>query len=161
MHIERWRDHSDTVRGQTGRSPSHRGIYGIYVSQGQTSSAHLSKAMRQAVPAQVTVPTEHFAAVGAVVGLDVRVGQEVGLEVAPLVETPAARRTLVRRIFHVQDLVDGQCPRLAEPLATLVALEGLLLGMDVPIITIKYNAIYIIHGILGPCIFIWKFRKFC
>jgi len=90
--------------------------------------------MRQAVPAQVTVPSEHFAAVGAIVGLDVRVGQQVGLEVAPLVETPAARRTLVRRVFHVQDLVDGQCPRLAEPLAALVALEGLLLGMDVPVV---------------------------
>ena len=90
--------------------------------------------MGQAVSTQVTVPSKHFAAVGAVVGFDVRVGQQVGLEVAPLVEASAASRTLVRRIFHVQDLVDGQCPRLTKPLATLVALEGLLFGMNVPTI---------------------------
>lgn len=55
----------------------------------------------------------------------------MGLQVRPLVEAPAANGALVGRLFHVQDLVDGQCPGLAETLAAFETLEWLLLGVDV------------------------------
>jgi hypothetical protein len=57
----------------------------------------------------------------------VGVREQVRLEVGALVETATAHRTLVWGLLHVQDLVHGQRPRLAEPLATLTALERLLL----------------------------------
>lgn len=58
--------------------------------------------------------------------------QEVRLQVAPLVEASAAGRTLVRRLFHVQDAVHGQGAALAEALAAVGALERFLLAVDVP-----------------------------
>jgi len=93
--------------------------------------------VREAVPAQVAVPAEHFAARRAVVRFDVGVRQQVRLQVGPLVEAAAAHRTLVRRLFQVQDLVDGQRARLAEPLAALQTLERFLLGVYVPADTTK------------------------
>lgn len=39
------------------------------------------------------------------------------------------------RLLHMKDLVYGQGSRLAEPLATLVTLEGLLFGVDVTVIS--------------------------
>ena len=42
--------------------------------------------MRQLVTPQVTVATEHLAALVALIGLVVGVGEQVGLEVAALVE---------------------------------------------------------------------------
>ena len=88
--------------------------------------------MREAVTPQVTIASEHFAAGGAVVRFNVGVGEQVGLEVGALVEAAAAHRTLVWGLLHVQDLVNGQCPRLAEPLAAFTTLERLLLRVDVP-----------------------------
>ena len=88
--------------------------------------------MREAVTPEVAIASEYFAAGGAVVRFDVGVGEQVGLEVGALVETAAAHRTLVGGLLHMQDLVHGQSPRLAEPLATLSALERLLLRVDVP-----------------------------
>ena len=81
---------------------------------------------------QVAAAAEEFGAAGTLVGLVVGVGEQVGLEVGALVETAAAHRTLVWGLLHVQDLVHGQSPGLAEPLATLSALERLLLRVDVP-----------------------------
>lgn len=89
--------------------------------------------VREAMPAQVAVPAEHFAARGTVVGLDVGVSQQVGLQVGPLVEASAAHRALVRRFLQMQDLVDGQSAGLAESLAALQALERFLLGMYIPV----------------------------
>ncbi len=40
----------------------------------------------------------------------------------------------MRALLHVEDLVDGQGAGLAEALPTVVALEGLLLGVDVPVV---------------------------
>lgn len=48
-------------------------------------------------------------------------------EVAALVEAALAHRTLVRRLFQVQYLVDGQGARLAKPFAAFRALERFLL----------------------------------
>lgn len=66
--------------------------------------------VREHVPAEVAVAAELLATIGAVVRLDVGVGEEVGLEVRPLVEGPAAGGTLVRRVVHVEDAVDGEGP---------------------------------------------------
>ena len=67
-------------------------------------------------------------------GFDVCVCQQVGLQVGPLVEMPLTDGTLDGRLFQVEDPVDGERPRLTEPFAALVALEGLLLGVDVPVV---------------------------
>ena len=83
--------------------------------------------MRHLVTTQVAVAAKQFGATSALVGLVVGVREQVCLEVGALVETAAAHRTLVWGLLHVQDLVHGQRPRLAEPLATLTALERLLL----------------------------------
>lgn len=86
----------------------------------------------QHVPPQVTVPPEDGTAGGTFVGFQVRVSEEVSLEVAPLVEAPPAGWALVGRLLHVEDLVDGQRAALAEAFATLAAFERLLLAVDVP-----------------------------
>ena len=88
--------------------------------------------MRQGVATEVAITPKHLATGTTLVGLVVGVGEQVGLEVGALVETAAAHRTLVGGLLHVQDLVHGQSPRLAEPLATLSTLERLLLRVDVP-----------------------------
>ena len=88
--------------------------------------------MRHLVTPKVATAAEEFGAAGTLVGFVVGVGEQVGLEVGALVETAAAHRTLVGGLLHVQDLVHGQSPRLTEPLATLCALERLLLRVDVP-----------------------------
>ena len=67
---------------------------------------------------------------------DICVGEQVGLEVGPLVEAPLTDGTpVVGGLLHVEDLVDGEGPRLTEPLAALSALEGLLLGVNVPVVS--------------------------
>ncbi len=66
--------------------------------------------------------------------LDVSVGQQMGLQVGALVEAALAYGTPVRALLHVEDLVNGQGARLAEALPAVVALEGLLLGVDVPVV---------------------------
>ena len=40
----------------------------------------------------------------------------------------------MRALLHVEDLVDGQGAGLAEALPAVVTLEGLLLGVDVPVV---------------------------
>ena len=78
----------------------------------------------------------------ALVGLVVRMGQQVGLQVAPLVEAALAHGTLVRALLHVQDLVDGQGPRLAEPFSAVGAFERLLFRMNIPKVKVwSYNGI--------------------
>ena len=89
--------------------------------------------MSQHVSPQVAIASELFATVGAVVGFDVGVGEEVSLEVGSLIEGATAGVALVRRVLHVQDPVHGQRPRLTEPFSALRALERLFLRMDVPV----------------------------
>lgn len=74
----------------------------------------------------------HLIALGTGIGFDIRVGEQVGLEVAALVEAPAAGGALVGGLLHVQDAVDGQGAALAEALTALRTLERLLLAVDVP-----------------------------
>ena len=99
---------------------------------GQHFRRHIAHSVRQGVASEVTIPPEHLATGTTLVGLVVGVSEQVGLEVGALVEAAAAHRTLVWGLLHVQDLVNGQCPRLAEPLAALTTLERLLLRVDVP-----------------------------
>lgn len=56
---------------------------------------------------QIAVPSEDLSAGCAMIWFDVRVGEQVRLQVGPLIEAPIADGTLVRRLFHVQDLVDS------------------------------------------------------
>lgn len=55
--------------------------------------------MREAVSAQVAIPTEYFTARRTVVRFDVGVRQQVRLQVGPLIEASAAHGTFVRRLF--------------------------------------------------------------
>ena len=56
----------------------------------------------------------------------------MSLEIRALIETAVADGTLVRGLLHVQDLVNSQSATLTKSLPALHALEGLLLGVDVP-----------------------------
>ena len=91
--------------------------------------------MGQFVPPEITVASEDLGALVALVGLMVSVGEEVGLEVGALVEAALAHRALVWRLLHVEDLVNGQGPRLAEPLPALHALERFFLRMNVSVVS--------------------------
>ena len=90
-----------------------------------------AEGVRQSVAAQVTVAAKDFSTLGAVVGLDVRVRQQMRLQIGALVEGTAARRALVRRVVHMKNAVHGQSARLAEAFAAVLTLERLLLGVDV------------------------------
>ena len=57
----------------------------------------------------------------------------MGFEVRPLVEAASANGALVRRLFQVQNAMDGQRPRLAETFTAIGAFERLLFRMDVTI----------------------------
>lgn len=85
------------------------------------------------MPPQITIPPEDGTTRGTLVGLEVGVGEEVRLEVAALVEGAAAGGTLMWRLLHMKDLVDGQGTTLAEPFTTLTTLKRLLLAVDVPV----------------------------
>lgn len=87
----------------------------------------------QRMSPQVAVPAEDLAAGSAMIRLDVRVREKMGLEVAPLIEAPGADGALVRRFLHVQNLVDSQRPALTESLAALGALERFLFTVDIPV----------------------------
>lgn len=66
--------------------------------------------------------------------LDIGVGEEVGLQVGPLVEVALTNGTTVGRLLHVEDLVHCQRAGLAEALAALLTLKGLLFGVDVAVV---------------------------
>ena len=56
----------------------------------------------------------------------------MSFEVGPLVEGSTTRGTLVRRVLHVQNAMNGESSTLAESLAAFGALERLFLRVDVP-----------------------------
>lgn len=58
----------------------------------------------------------------------------VRLQVGALVETAVADRALVGRLLQMRHLVHSEGARLAESLATIGALEGLLLRVDVAVV---------------------------
>lgn len=64
--------------------------------------------------------------------LDVRVRKQMSLQVAPLIKTPGADGTFVRRLLHMQNFVDGQCPALAKSFTALGAFKRFLLAVYIP-----------------------------
>lgn len=93
------------------------------------------------MPPQIAVPTKHLATRGALVRFVIRVREEVGFQVAALVEASRADRAFVRGFFHVEDFVHGQSTALAETLAALAALERLLLAVNVPAMNIQGGSV--------------------
>lgn len=61
----------------------------------------------------------------------VSVSHQMRLQVRPLVEALVANRALVRRLFHVEDLVNRQRPRLAETFPAFCTLERLFFRVNV------------------------------
>jgi hypothetical protein len=55
--------------------------------------------MSQLVPPEITISSEDFVALVALIRLVVRVGEQVSLQVRPLVETTLTHRALVRRLL--------------------------------------------------------------
>ncbi len=94
----------------------------------------VAERMRQLVSPQVAIAPEHLATLIALVRLVIRVGQQMGLQVAPLVERALAHGTLVRTLLHVEDPMDGEGAGLAEPLPALRTAERFLFRMDVAVV---------------------------
>lgn len=59
----------------------------------------------------------------------------VSLKVGALIEAAIAHGALVGRLLQMRHLVDGEGSRLAESLSAIVALERLLLAVDVAMIS--------------------------
>lgn len=74
-----------------------------------TSNWMFTDRMGQLVSSEITVPTENLMALVTLIWLVIRMGKEVGLEVAPLVETPLAYWAFMWRFFHVKNSVDSKC----------------------------------------------------
>lgn len=55
-------------------------------------------------------------------------------EICALVEASIADGAFVGRLLQVRHFVHGECPRLTEALATVVALERLFFGVNVAVI---------------------------
>ena len=66
---------------------------------------------------------------------DVGVSLQVGLQIGALIKTSLTDGTSVGRLLVVEDLVHRQGARLAETLPTVSALEWLLFGMNVAVIS--------------------------
>ena len=87
------------------------------------------------MPAQITVAPEHLLALIALVWLVICVREEMRLEVGSLVKAPLTHGAFVRRLLHMQDLMNSQGSRLAETLATLGTFKRFLFGMNVSVIS--------------------------
>ena len=86
------------------------------------------------MPPEITISSKHFVAVATRERLLLGVGEQEGFEVGPLVEGFPARRTSMRALLHMEDLVNRKRPRLAKSLSTFVALERLFFGMNVSVV---------------------------
>ena len=62
-------------------------------------------------------------------------GQDVCLDAGPLLKHFAADGTGHNDVRRVENPVDVEAAGLAETLPTVITLEGLLLGVDVPVVT--------------------------
>lgn len=59
----------------------------------------------------------------------------VSFKIGALIETAIAHGTLMGRLLEMGDFVNGKSTRLTESLAAIVALERLLFGMNVTMIS--------------------------
>lgn len=60
------------------------------------------------MPPEITISSEDFVALVALIWLVVCVCEQVSLQVGPLVEAPLTHRALVRGLLHVKDAMDCQ-----------------------------------------------------
>ena len=98
--------------------------------------------MRLVVSSQITIPTENFGTGDTFIRFHVRMRQEMCLQIGALVKSTGTNGTFMGGLFHVKDLVNCECPRLTESLATLGTFEWLLLAMDVPALFAKKNCLF-------------------
>ena len=64
--------------------------------------------MRQLVSPEIAISSEYLPTLIALVWFVIRVGEKVSLQIGALVELSLTDGTLMRRLFHVKDLVNGQ-----------------------------------------------------
>ena len=72
-------------------------------------------------------------------GFDVGVSQEMGLQVGFLIETSLTDRTAMRRLLVMEDFVNGQGSVLTETLSTVITFEWFLFAVDVTMIPGIYS----------------------
>jgi hypothetical protein len=89
----------------------------------RTAEIHI---VREHVSTQITVAAELLATIRTVVRFDVRVSEQMGLEIGALVEAASTSGTLVWGVVHVQNAMHCECARLTESLATGLTLEWFL-----------------------------------
>lgn len=93
------------------------------VVPGRERSWRVADCVSEFVASEIAVASENLVALVAFVGFVVGVCEQVGFQVGPLVETPLANWTFVRRFFHVKDLVNRQGAGLAKSFSALTTLE--------------------------------------
>jgi hypothetical protein len=59
----------------------------------------------------------------------------VRLEIGSLIEASIADWTFMWRLFQMCDFMNGECARLTESFSTIIALEWLLFGVNITMIT--------------------------
>ena len=64
--------------------------------------------MRQLVSPEIAISSEDLPTLIALVWFVIRVGEKVSLQIGALVKLSLTDGTLMRRLFHVKDLVNGQ-----------------------------------------------------
>lgn len=102
---------------------------------GRSGGRTITDAMGELVPAEITIASEDLFALVALVRFVIRMRQQMRLEVGALVKAATTYGTLVRRLFHVEDLVHGQRARLTKAFAAFAALERLLFGVYISVVT--------------------------
>lgn len=91
--------------------------------------------MGECVSAQIAVPPEYFATGVAFIRLVVGVSEQMRFQIAALVEAAVAHLALVRRLVQMHLFVHGQSARLAEPFATVQALERFIFRVNESVTT--------------------------
>jgi len=95
----------------------------------------LADGVGQLVPSEITISPEYFPALIALVWLVISVSQQVGLQVGSLIETSLADGALVRRLLHVENLVNCQSPRLTKTFPAVRTLERLFFRVNVAMVS--------------------------
>ena len=93
--------------------------------------ADVTDGVRERVSSQIAVASKHFTTRRALVRFEVGVREEVSLEIGSLIEAARTDGAFVRRLFQMQNPVDGQRSRLAKAFAAIATFKRLLLRVDV------------------------------
>jgi hypothetical protein len=84
-----------------GRRGGDSGEGAAAVDRSWASLEVLPRGVSQAVPPQITVSPEHFAALLAAVGLDVCMGEKVSFQITSLIKGSSTCGTFVWRFLHM------------------------------------------------------------